>query len=73
MKRGERMEALRKFRESLGLSPEDFAKYIEVSLSLYQKVETGNRRPSREFTEKLKRKCPEFDVNNFYDFTVHVT
>lgn len=65
------MEELKKFRESTGMSPEDFAKHIKVSLSLYQKVETGNRRPSREFTEKLKRSYPQFDVNVFYENTLH--
>lgn len=65
------MEELKSFRESLGFTPEAFAKHIQVSISLYQKVETGNRRPSREFTEKLKRCYPQFDVNVFYKDVIH--
>lgn len=61
------MKALKLFRETLGLTIEDFAKNIEVSMSLYQKVEAGYRKPSRAFTEKLKTKYPQFDINTLYN------
>lgn len=67
------MKELKMFRESMGLTAEAFAKNMKVSLSLYQKVETGNRKPSREFTEKLKSCYPQFDVNVFYKDVVHVS
>ena len=57
------METLKQFRLSLNLTIPGFAKEIEVSKSLYEKVETGARKPSREFITKLKRKYPQFDVN----------
>ena len=57
------METLKQFRLSLNLTIPSFAKEIEVSKSLYEKVETGARKPSREFITKLKRKYPQFDVN----------
>lgn len=60
------MEELKNFRKSLGLTTASFAEQIEVSKSLYEKVETGARKPSREFTTKLKRKFPQFDVNIFF-------
>ena len=46
----------------------EFADTIEVSNSLYQKVETGDRKPSREFITKLKKKYPQFDTNVFFTY-----
>lgn len=60
------MEILKKFRESLNLTTQEFANNIKVSKSLYEKVESGARKPSREFTTKLKSKYPQFDVNIFF-------
>lgn len=59
------MKVLKDFRNSLKLTMQEFADSIEVSKSLYEKVESGNRLPSREFTTKLKKKYPQFDVNIF--------
>lgn len=63
------MQELKKFRESLKLTIKEFADSISVSKSLYEKVECGARKPSREFTTKLKRKYPQFDVNIFFNQT----
>lgn len=60
------MGALKKFRLSLGLTIQEFANSIETSKSLYEKVESGARKPSREFITKLKVKYPQFDVNIFF-------
>lgn len=60
------MEILKEFRESLKLTNQEFADTIGVSKSLYEKVESGVRKPSREFTTKLKAKYPQFDVNIFF-------
>ena len=60
------MEILKEFRNSLGLTRQEFAESIEVSKSLYEKVENGDRKPSREFTTKLKKTYPQFDVNIFF-------
>ena len=60
------MQELKKFRNSLNLTVQEFAQSMNVSKSLYEKVECGARKPSREFTEKLKRKYPQFDVNIFF-------
>lgn len=67
------MEELKSFRESVGMTPQAFARFINVSFSLYQKVESGNRSPSRKFTEKLKSCYPQFDVNVFYKNVNHKT
>ena len=60
------MEELKNFRKSLNLTTANFAEQIKVSKSLYEKVETGARKPSREFITKLKQKFPQFDVNIFF-------
>lgn len=60
------MEELKKFRNSLGLTAIEMATKIGISKSLYDKVESGVRKPSREFTTKLKEVFPQFDVNIFF-------
>lgn len=60
------MEELKEFRKSLNLTSQEFADEIKVSKSLYEKVENGFRKPSREFTTKLKSRFPQFDVNIFF-------
>ena len=60
------MEQLKKFRSSLGLTAQGFSDRINVSKSLYEKVENGFRKPSREFITKLKKEFPEFDTNIFF-------
>ena len=57
------MDELKAFRNSLDMSAEAFAESMGVSKSLYEKVENGFRKPSRNFMEKLKRKYPQFDMN----------
>lgn len=61
------METLKGFRISLGLTIQQFAKSIEVSKSLYEKVECGVRKPSRVFITKFKKVYPQFDVNIFFE------
>ncbi len=60
------MKALKDFRNSLNLTTQEFANTIGISKSLYDKLETGARKPSREFLTKLKKKYPQFDVNIFF-------
>lgn len=57
------MEELKAFRISLGLTIIAFSNEIKVSKSLYEKVESGIRKPSREFITKLKNRYPQFDTN----------
>lgn len=57
------MKQLKEFRNSLGLTISRFAEEIKVSKSLYEKVESGDRKPSREFITKLKTRYPQFDTN----------
>lgn len=60
------MKELKSFRNSLGMTCDEFAGKIGVSVSLYSKIETGNRKPSRSFIEKLKREYPQIDANIFF-------
>ena len=60
------MKILKDFRNSLNLTVQEFADSIGISKSLYEKVENGFRKPSREFTTKLKKTYPQFDVNIFF-------
>lgn len=65
------MQELKDFRKSMNMTAEAFAESISVSKSLYEKVENGFRRPSSIFTEKLKKKYPQFDVNIFFTGAIH--
>ena len=60
------MNELKKFRENLGFTQNEFADSIGISASYYIKIELGDRKPSREFITKLKNKYPEFDTNKFF-------
>jgi transcriptional regulator with XRE-family HTH domain len=60
------MEALKKFRQSVGLTTTEMAEKIQVSKSLYEKVELGFREPSRKFIQKVKKTYPQFDTNIFF-------
>ena len=60
------METLKKFRQSVGLTTTEMAEKIQVSKSLYEKVELGFRDPSRKFIQKVKKTYPQFDTNIFF-------
>lgn len=65
------MKELRSFRESLNLSPAQFAEKLGISKSLYEKVEGGFRPASRNFVERLKTRYPQFDTNIFFITSNH--
>lgn len=56
-------EALKRFRESYGLSQSAVASRLEVKTPLYQRYEWGKTSPSVEFIIKMAR---EFDVSADY-------
>lgn len=57
------MEQIKEFRNSIGLTINEFAREIKVSKSLHEKIESGARKPSREYITKLKSRYPQFDTN----------
>ena len=65
------MNATKSFREQLGLSMNEFAEKLNMSLSMYEKIEYGYREPSKKFIEKLKETFPYIDTNIFFKDKVH--
>lgn len=65
------METIKQFREQLGLTMEEQAKKLEMSVSMYEKIEYGYREPSKNFIEKFKTVYPYIDINIFFDNIVH--
>ncbi|MDL2248371.1 helix-turn-helix transcriptional regulator [Tyzzerella sp. OttesenSCG-928-J15] len=60
------MENLKAFRESTGLSQFSMAKKLDVSLSLYEKIERGHIQASRTFMQRLKLAYPAIDINEMF-------
>lgn len=61
------METIKEFREQLNISINDMAKQLEMSTSMYEKIEYGYREPSKKFIEKIKKKYPYIDTNIFFE------
>lgn len=60
------MEELKNFRMSMNFTILEMANEIGVSKSFYEKIESGIRKPSRNFIEMLKKRFPQFDTNIFF-------
>ncbi len=60
------MSNLRSFRNTTGLSQDNMARKLGVSLSMYEKVERGNAKPSRGFMEKVKEQFPEVSIDEIF-------
>lgn len=60
------MNSIKLFREQIGLSMNEFAEKLDMSLSMYEKIEYGYRAPSKNFIEKIKEKFPFIDTNIFF-------
>ena len=69
---GVKMEILKQFRHEQGLSQNEMAARLGVSKSFYEKLEYGDRSPSREFLEKFKAAFPTYDMNIFFDKKLHL-
>lgn len=60
------LEKLKQFRQTSGLSKVDMAHLLKVSLSYYEKIESGERNPSYNFISRFFRKFPESDINALF-------
>ena len=60
------MEALKIFRQSQGYSKRQLADILQISGSLYEKIEYDVRPPSRNFLNRFKSAFPNFDMNIFF-------
>ena len=65
------MNWLVKFRREKGYTRNEMAKALGVSVSLYEKIEYGDRRPSGNFLGKFKKAFPSFNMNIFFDKSLH--
>ena len=57
------MHKLKEFRNTTGLSQDNMARKLGVSLSMYQKVERGAVRAPRGFMDKLKEAYPHVSID----------
>jgi len=60
------VNGLKEFRKSTGLSQENIARKMGVSLSMYEKVERGNASVSRGFMQKLKKTFPSVSIDAMF-------
>lgn len=61
-----KLMAMKEFRVSKGLSQKAMAESIGVSLSMYEKVERGYIKASRNFMESFKIKYPQIDIEYIF-------
>lgn len=61
--RQEVISRVREVRKNTGLTQEEFAELIDISLSAYKKVETGENNISIDFLRKIKQ---QFSVSSDY-------
>ncbi|PEB20348.1 helix-turn-helix domain-containing protein [Bacillus toyonensis] len=57
---------LKVFRQEIKLTQQQMAYSIGVSLSMYEKVERGSIKASRNFIAALKYKYPHIDINYIF-------
>ena len=60
------MENLRNFRRRKGLSQDAMARAIGITLSMYEKVETGRANASSAFMKRLKNAFPEASIDAIF-------
>lgn len=60
------MERLREFRKEKGLSQEKMAKVLDITLSMYEKVESGRAGASAGFMRRLKKAYPEANIDYIF-------
>lgn len=57
---------LKQFRENLKATQREMAEDIGFSLSMYEKVERGTVKASRNFIEAMKKKFPNIDIDYIF-------
>ncbi|WP_240510187.1 helix-turn-helix domain-containing protein [Virgibacillus profundi] len=61
-----KQQPLRDLRKSKGFTQYEMAQSIGVSLSMYEKVERGYVKATRNFIDKTKSKYPYINVNYIF-------
>lgn len=57
---------LKQFRKEKKLTQQEMANSIGVSLSMYEKVERGYIKASRNFMDALKVKYPQIEIDKIF-------
>lgn len=57
------MKNLREFRKEKGLSQDKMARELNITLSMYEKVESGRVGASAAFMKRLKDRFPEANID----------
>ena len=60
------MEKLRDFRKNIGFSQEMMAKRLGITLSMYEKVESGRANASAGFMKRFKKQFPEVSIDGIF-------
>ena len=60
------MEKLKEFRKSKGLSQVEMAKTLDITLSMYEKVEGGRAGASAAFMKRLKVAFPDANIDSIF-------
>lgn len=60
------MERLREFRKERGLSQKKMAKILEITLSMYEKVEGGRAGASAGFMRRFKKAFPDASIDYIF-------
>lgn len=60
------MEKLKAFRKSEGLSQDSMARVMGITLSFYEKVESGRANASSGFLVKFKRAFPHASIDDIF-------
>lgn len=61
-----KLERLKQFRQKADMSKVVMAHLLKVSLSYYEKIESGERNPSYNFITRFSREFPESDINSIF-------
>lgn len=57
---------LKRIRKENNLTQIEMSRLIGFSLSTYEKIERGHKKPSRNFMERFKEKFPEFKIDDIF-------
>ena len=57
---------LREYRKKLGLSQDAMARKLGITLSMYEKVESGRAGASAAFMRRLKNAFPEVSIDHIF-------
>lgn len=57
---------LKEFRQVAGLTKPEIANLLNISLSYYEKIESGERNPSYNFLKKFSRIFPDSDITSIF-------